>query len=108
MDGEGNCNYIRSMPKRPKRSARVPATPAPVLTDEIDHRLVEMVRSSSELKSITLRLGMEQIAEAKRVAVESGVPYQTILRRWVAFGAAEAQQERRGAKAKKPTPRGRK
>ena len=94
------------MPKKPKRATRVPAAPALALPDEIDHRLVELVRSSSELKSITLRLGMEQIAEAKRVADESGVPYQTILRRWVSVGAAEAQDARRGARAKKSRRRG--
>ncbi len=91
------------MAKRPKRAGQIPAGEQ---LQEIDHRLVELVRSSSGLQSITLRLGVEQIAEAKRVAAETGVPYQTVLRRWVSFGAAEAQDERRGTT--KPRRRGRK
>jgi hypothetical protein len=50
------------------------------------------------LRSITLRLGVEQIAEARRTAEATGVPYQVVLRRWVAMGAAAAQTARRGAK----------
>ena len=70
-------------------------------TSEIDHQLVEEIRARGTLRSITLRLGEEQIAEARKLAARSGIPYQTILRRWIAAGAAEAQAARRGKRTKR-------
>jgi hypothetical protein len=67
-------------------------------TAQLDPRLVEELRSRSGLRSITLRLGVEQIEEARRTAEMTGVPYQVVLRRWVAMGAAAAQTARRDAK----------
>jgi hypothetical protein len=72
---------------------------------EYTHEVVERLRSL-RLKSLTIRLGEEQIAEARLEAERTGVPYQTILRRWVAFGAANAQRSRKrtpgsGASARK-------
>ncbi len=63
---------------------------------EPDHQSVEQMRARPALRSITLRLGVEQIAEARRTAARTGVPYQVVLRRWIAVGAASAQNERRG------------
>ncbi len=55
---------------------------------DLDPALVESIRARQKLKQITLRIGQEQIAEARRVAKKTGVPYQTVLRRWVAEGAS--------------------
>lgn len=72
---------------------------------EPDHRLVEVLRTQPRLKLVTIRLGEEQIAEAKLLSHKTGQPYQTILRRWVSDGAAAAQEARHRedeAKRKKP------
>lgn len=61
--------------------------------------MIEQIRARRALKQITLRVGEEQIAEARRVAKATGVPYQTVLRRWLADGASIARTRRlkRGA-----------
>lgn len=69
-------------------------TPA---TFDIDPKLTEAIRSRAELKQITLRIGVEQIAEARRVAEETGVPYQRVLRRWLAEGASLSRSAREKA-----------
>lgn len=61
---------------------------------EIDPKLAEAIRSRARLRQITLRIGAEQIAEARRVAARSGVPYQAVLRRWLAEGASLARSLR--------------
>ena len=55
---------------------------------ELDPALVEAIRSRGRLKQITLRIGVEQIAEARRVAAERGLKYQGVLRQWLAEGAS--------------------
>jgi hypothetical protein len=60
---------------------------------EAPHDLVERLRQS-RLKKITLRLGVEQIAEARLVAAQTGLRYQAVLREWIAQGAADAQRKR--------------
>lgn len=67
---------------------------------ELDPLLVERIRSRSRLRQITIRIGEEQIAEARRVAAETGIPYQTILRRWIARGASLSRAARK-TKSKK-------
>jgi len=67
---------------------------SPGRSGEAPHDLVERVRQS-RLKKITLRLGAEQIAEARLVAEQTGLRYQTVLREWIALGAADAQRRRR-------------
>jgi predicted DNA binding CopG/RHH family protein len=62
---------------------------------EIDPKLAEAIRSRSRLRQITLRVGMEQIEEARRVAARTGVPYQAVLRRWLAEGASLARSLRK-------------
>jgi predicted DNA binding CopG/RHH family protein len=49
----------------------------------------------SRLKKISMRLGVEQIAEARLVAEQTGLPYQAVLREWISQGAADAQKKRR-------------
>lgn len=62
---------------------------------EIDPRLAEAIRSRARLRQITLRVGAEQIEEARRVATRTGVPYQAVLRRWLAEGASLARSLRK-------------
>ncbi|MBI3178206.1 MAG: hypothetical protein HYZ27_01010 [Deltaproteobacteria bacterium] len=71
---------------------------------DLDPSLVEQVRARRRLRQITLRVGVEQIEEARRVAARTGLPYQAVLRRWLADGASiartrrlEAQRQRRRA-----------
>src|SRR5438094_10618836 len=61
---------------------------------ELDPKLVEQIRIRRALTQITLRVGAEQIAEARRLSKSSGIPYQTILRRWLAEGASIARSRR--------------
>ena len=58
---------------------------------DIDPKLVEAIRSRARLRQITLRVGAGQIEEARRVATRTGVPYQDVLRRWLAEGASLAR-----------------
>ncbi len=67
---------------------------APVDVD-LDPALVEDIRARQKLKQITLRIGQEQIDEARRVAAQTGVPYQTVLRRWLAQGASLSRSVRK-------------
>lgn len=62
---------------------------------EIDPKLTEAIRSRARLRQITLRVGAEQIEEARRVATQTGVPYQAVLRRWLAEGASLARSLRK-------------
>lgn len=84
-----------------RQQAPMSRHPTPEDTSDIDHRMVEEIRSRGSLRSITLRLGEEQIAEARRLAARTGTPYQTILRRWISVGAAEAQAARRRKRTKR-------
>lgn len=82
--------------RRPRSDLLEPAA----RTGEVDHRTVELLRARPALKSITLRLGVEQIEEARRTAAVTGVPYQVVLRQWIALGASAAQSSRR--RSRKP------
>lgn len=63
---------------------------------EIDPALREKVRLRAlKKKPVTLRLEEEQIAAAKAIAAEKSIPYQTLIRMWV----AEAIQRERAAKS---------
>lgn len=62
---------------------------------EIDPKLAEAIRSRARLRQITLRVGTEQIEEARRVAARTGIPYQAVLRRWLAEGASLARSLRK-------------
>jgi hypothetical protein len=58
---------------------------------ELDPSLIEQIRARRQLKQITLRVGVEQIEEARRVAARTGLKYQAVLRRWLAEGASIAR-----------------
>jgi len=64
------------------------------VTFDLDPALVERIRARRRLRQITLRVGSEQIEEARRVAARTGLKYQAILRRWLAEGASIARTAR--------------
>lgn len=61
---------------------------------DLDPALVEQIRSRDRLKQLTLRVGREQIEEAKRVATRTHRRYQSVLRQWLAEGASRARSAR--------------
>jgi hypothetical protein len=61
---------------------------------ELDPMLVEQIHARRRLRQLTLRIGDEQIAEARRVAERTGAKYQAVLRQWLAEGASRARVER--------------
>jgi hypothetical protein len=63
-------------------------------TVELDPALIEQIHARRRLRQLTLRIGVEQIAEARRVAEKTGTKYQAVLRRWLAEGASRARAER--------------
>ena len=60
---------------------------------DLDPALVERIRAR-RLRPLTLRVGAEQIEEARREAERTGAKYQAVLRRWLAEGASRARIER--------------
>jgi hypothetical protein len=67
-------------------------------TVELDPALIEAIHARRKLKQLTLRVGVEQIEEARRVAERTGTKYQAVLRRWLAEGASRARVSRKLAK----------
>ncbi|MEO0461231.1 MAG: hypothetical protein AAF219_10340 [Myxococcota bacterium] len=59
----------------------------------LDPKLREQVRSTDRLVQLTLRVGADQIEEAKRVAQKTHRKYQTVIREWLAEGASKARKE---------------
>lgn len=57
---------------------------------DLDPVLRERIRRD-RLVQLTLRLGQDQIDEAKRVAANTQEKYQRVLRRWIAEGASRAR-----------------
>jgi hypothetical protein len=70
---------------------------------ELDPALVERIRAR-RLQPLTLRVGADQIAEARRVAERTGAKYQAVLRRWLAEGASRARVERMRERMRKARP----
>lgn len=58
---------------------------------ELDPALREKIRRD-KLVQLTLRLGQDQIDEAKRVARKTDEKYQQVLRRWIAEGASRTRK----------------
>ena len=63
----------------------------PAVKEEIRQRL-----RNEKLVQISLRVGRDQIEEAKRVAVASNKKYQAVLRQWLAQGASRTKASREG------------
>ncbi len=68
---------------------------------ELDPALVERIRARRQLQPLTLRVGADQIAEARQVAVRTGMKYQAVLRQWLAEGASRARTARQPAKKRR-------
>lgn len=51
---------------------------------ELDPELAAKIRERSKTKRVTLRLRLSQIEDAKWIAREKDIPYQTLIRSWVA------------------------
>lgn len=73
---------------------------------ELDPALVERIHARRRLTPLTLRVGLEQVAEARRQAAETGQKYQAVLRRWLAEGASRARLARMQDKARARGKRG--
>lgn len=88
-----------SSPRRPRDPDAVSfrevdwANLKPIQID-LDPILVEGIRARQALKQLTLRVGVEQIAEARREASRTGRKYQAVLRQWLAEGASSARAAR--------------
>ncbi|MGB9887002.1 MAG: BrnT family toxin [Moorellales bacterium] len=62
---------------------------------EVDPALaakVRKVRNKSVTKRVTLRLRLSQIEAAKEIARKKDIPYQTLLRSWIAEGIRREQE----------------
>ena len=60
------------------------------VTVKVSPGLRRRIVARAEIKKpVTLRLEPEQIAAAKRVARQKSIPYQTLLRMWIAEGLSK-------------------
>jgi predicted DNA binding CopG/RHH family protein len=55
-----------------------------LVKEELDPELKVKIKARANLKRVTLRLSQDQITAAKRIATEKGIPYQTLMRMWIA------------------------
>jgi predicted DNA binding CopG/RHH family protein len=62
---------------------------------KVDPELAAKIKERSKTKRVTLRLRLSQIEDAKRIAKEKDIPYQTLIRSWV----AEAIKREKGGSA---------
>src|ERR1041385_6847685 len=62
----------------------LPKTASPTLSRAIEKSIRE--RHKAKKSPISIRLGSEQIAAAKKIAAAKSVGYQTQLRMWIAEG----------------------
>ena len=53
---------------------------------ELAPELAAKIRERSKTKRITLRLRVSQVEAAKEIAREKDIPYQTLMRSWIAEG----------------------
>ncbi len=60
---------------------------------ELDPNLVKKIQERSHLKKITLRLSKKQIIEAKQIAAQKEIGYQTLIRKWVAEAIAQEKKK---------------
>jgi len=59
---------------------------------ELAPELAAKIRERSKTKKVTLRLRLSQIEDAKMIAREKDIPYQTLIRSWI----TEAIRRERG------------
>lgn len=53
---------------------------------ELAPELAAKIRERSKTKRITLRLRVSQVEAAKEIARQKDIPYQTLMRSWIAEG----------------------
>jgi predicted DNA binding CopG/RHH family protein len=53
---------------------------------ELDPKLKKQIKKRSRKRLLTIRLDPKQIEEAKNIADERGIPYQTLIRSWIYAG----------------------
>lgn len=61
---------------------------------ELDPELAAKIRERSKTRRITLRLRVSQIEAAKEIARRKDIPYQTLIRSWVAEAIRREQEGR--------------
>ncbi|MEW5899058.1 MAG: CopG family antitoxin [Bacillota bacterium] len=61
---------------------------------ELDPELAAKIRERAQTKRVTLRLRVSQIEAAKEIARKKDIPYQTLIRSWVAEAIRREQEGR--------------
>ena len=61
---------------------------------ELNPELTAKIREQAQTKRVTLRLRVSQIKAAKEIARKKDIPYQTLIRSWVAEAIREEQESR--------------
>jgi predicted DNA binding CopG/RHH family protein len=61
---------------------------------ELDPGLAAKIREQAQTKRVTLRLRVSQIEAAKEIARKKDIPYQTLIRSWVAEAIRREQEGR--------------
>lgn len=59
---------------------------------ELDPALEAKIRERAKTKQVTLRLRVSQIEAAKEISKKKDIPYQTLIRSWVAEAIRREQQ----------------
>ncbi|BAF60628.1 hypothetical protein PTH_2447 [Pelotomaculum thermopropionicum SI] len=59
---------------------------------ELDPELAAKIRERAKTKQVTLRLRVSQIEAVKEIAKKKDIPYQTLIRSWVAEAIRREQQ----------------
>lgn len=53
---------------------------------ELDSKLEETIKKRAQKRLLTIRLDLKQVEEAKGIAEERGIPYQSLMRSWIYAG----------------------
>jgi len=61
---------------------------------ELDPELAAKIRERARTKRVTLRLRVSQIEAVKEIARKKDIPYQTLIRSWVAEAIRREQESR--------------
>ena len=59
---------------------------------ELDPKLKERISKRAQRRLLTIRLDSKQIEEAKNIAEERGIPYQTLMRSWIWSGIKKEKE----------------
>ena len=61
---------------------------------ELDPELAAKIKERAKTRRVTLRLRVSQIEAAKEIARKKDIPYQTLIRSWVAEAIRREQESR--------------